>query len=125
MIGEQWKGAAAVAVVLAWTLPWRFLEGMIEALGFTVNASALMVRFEAIRLVGTAITLVLGAWVGAGGFVAAVVLAAIASVTIGHLIVSKVAGLRPSYWIVAAAPVAIIAATILSHLLVNPVLTGG
>jgi PST family polysaccharide transporter len=125
VIGEQWKGAAAVAVVLAWTLPWRFLEGMIEALGFTVNASALMVRFEAIRLVGTAITLVLGAWVGAGGFVAAVVLAAIASVTIGHLIVSKVAGLRPSYWIVAAAPVAIIAATILSHLLVNPVLTGG
>jgi PST family polysaccharide transporter len=125
VIGEQWKGAAAVAVVLAWTLPWRFLEGMIEALGFTINAGALMVRFEAVRLGGTALTLVLGAWVGAGGFVAAVVFAAIVSVTVGHLIVSKVAGLRPSYWIVAAAPVAIVAATILSHVLVNPVLTGG
>jgi O-antigen/teichoic acid export membrane protein len=125
VIGEQWKGAAAVAVVLAWTLPWRFLEGMIEALGFTVDAGGLMVRFEAVRLVGTAITLVLGAWVGAGGFVAAVVLAAIASVTAGHLLVSKVAGFRPSWWLVALAPFAIAAAAVMSHVLVNPVLTGG
>src|SRR5690606_7523643 len=57
LIGERWRGAAAIAAIIAIALPWRLVDGLIGALGFTVDEGPLLVRFEAARLVSTAVAL--------------------------------------------------------------------
>lgn len=114
LIGDRWRGAAAVAAVTAFALPWRIIDGLIGAVGFTANASALLVRFEAGRLALTAAALTVGAAWGLVGFVVASVIAAVLNVTAGHVLAARAARLEPCWWLVAAAVPASLAVLVLA-----------
>jgi hypothetical protein len=120
LIGERWRDASAVAIVLALAMPWRFVEGMVGAVGFTHGAGPLLGRFETVRLVGTVAALVVGAVLGPAGFVAAGVISTVVSVTIGHVLVSRVAGLPVSRLLLMCAPLVALAAPMLAVWVIGP-----
>jgi hypothetical protein len=119
IIGERWRDASAVAVVLALAMPWRFVEGMVGAVGFTHGAGPLLGRFETVRLVGTVVALLVGAAWGPAGFVAAGVLATVVSVTVGHVLVCRTAGLPMSRLLLVSAPVVVLAAPLVAALVIG------
>lgn len=114
LIGDRWRSAALCAAILALALPWRMIDGLIGALGFTVGEEALLVRIEVARLAITGAGLGFGALFGLAGFVAAAVVTHVNLAAFRYRAVCQRAAVRPVAAMLVGAPVISVLAVLLS-----------
>ena len=101
VLGSDWEPVVPLMVLLAVAVPTRMLLGINVALAITAGGARAVVRWEAGRLVATAVVVATAAAIG--GLVpatAAVAAVSSAAITVEHLLACRVAGVRPDRLVV-------------------------
>ncbi len=84
VVGQRWKPAVVIIVVLAAALPWRFIDGLIGPVLYVSDNHAMSVRVEVARLIATSLVVLAAAPAGAEALALANTVATIATVWGGH-----------------------------------------
>ncbi|MBK5222387.1 MAG: oligosaccharide flippase family protein [Acidimicrobiia bacterium] len=108
VLGERWRDVVPVLVVVSIGAPWRFLLGVAGSLAVGTDHGGSLVRWEVVRLLGTAGAVLCGAIAGFPTFVVATSVAAIVGAAALHVVATRRAGLAVPPWMIPAAMVSIL-----------------
>lgn len=102
LLGARWGQASGLTVVVAVTLPWRFLEGLVGPVAYSVGRHEAAVRLEVVRLVAVATAVTIGALSGLWTLAATMGSVTAVASWASHRYVARLAGWRTPRWLTPA-----------------------